>query len=65
MHAIVSYDICWNTLFFQDLSHDPKVVEDNKNDPLCKPYGTLRGLDDMIRGVIVSFSFFHLNSCSD
>lgn len=42
-----------HTLYFQDLSHDPKVAEDNKNDPLCKPYGTIRGLDDMLRGVIL------------
>jgi hypothetical protein len=45
---------------FKDLSHDPVVNEAYMKDPLVKAEGTLRGIGDMLNGVIIVwYTLFH------
>jgi len=39
------------------LSHDPAVYEAYKSDPLVKMKGTVKGLNDMLSKVTISFRF--------
>ncbi len=36
---------------YQDLSHDPEVIEKYDKDPLVRKFGTLKGLSDMLTQV--------------